>query len=207
VTVLVALSDTHGYPCQVPDGDVLVHAGDVTDDGSLADLARAADWLHALPHRHKVLVAGNHDACLRDCRDEALRLLGPIHYLEDAEVTLAGLRIWGSPWTPEFGGWPFMLPRGAALAAKWALIPQGLDVLVTHGPPHGILDEVWGRAEGCEELADRVAAAAPRLHVFGHIHEGHGTRWRGRTLFANVSTAGEHPATVFPWPPRRTRPR
>jgi Icc-related predicted phosphoesterase len=100
--------------------------------------------------------------------------------------------------------WAFNLPRGAALAAKWRLIPDGIDVLVTHSPPHGILDEVARRLPflagvwesdthvGCEELRTAVERLRPRLHVFGHIHEGYGRESRHGTDFVNASNCDRH---------------
>jgi Icc-related predicted phosphoesterase len=121
-----------------------------------------------------------------------------MHYLEDEAVTIDGVRFYGSPWQPEFMDWAFNLPRGEALAAVWAKIPVGVDVLVTHGPPAGIGDLVHGRSTGCAELRRRLDEVAPALHMFGHIHEDGGA-WRlGRSVIANVTTwDGERAASVF----------
>jgi predicted phosphohydrolase len=158
--------------------------------GDLEELRRALDWMRALPHAHKVLVAGNHDFAFAEHAEEARALASDgFVYLEDSGTTIDGLTFWGSPWQPEFNDWAFNLPRGRALADKWALIPAGLDVLVTHGPPMGIGDRgpVEGRL-GCEDLRARVLVAKPRLHLFGHIHQDGGAWQHGPTLFANVTT-------------------
>jgi predicted phosphohydrolase len=188
---IVAVADTHLYTDDlvVPDGDVLVHAGDLCRGGDLDELEHAATWLLGLPHRHKIVVAGNHDWAFVHAPQQARALLADIVYLQDAGVAIDGVRFWGSPWQPEFHGWAFNLPRGAALAAVWAKIPVGLDVLITHGPPEGIGDRVTiaGRS-GCADLRRRVAEVTPRLHLFGHIHQDGGV-WREHgTLFANVTT-------------------
>ena len=190
---VVAVADTHLYhhELQLPDGDVFVHAGDLCRSGDLAELREAADWLKSLPHRHKVVIAGNHDwAFVRepDLAREVLADAGVV-YLQDSGVTIDGVRFWGSPWQPEFNDWAFNLPRGRALAAKWALIPTDLDVLVTHAPPSGIGDRgpVPGRL-GCEDLLDRVLSIRPKVHLFGHIHQDGGAWEIGPTLFANVTT-------------------
>lgn len=191
---IVAVADTHLFHGElvVPDGDVFVHAGDLCRGGDLDELREAAAWIAALPHRHKVIVAGNHDwAFLREPA-AARALLGGAIYLEDGEATIEGLRFWGSPWQPAFHDWAFNLPRGEALAAVWRKIPPGLDVLITHGPPAGIGDRspVGGRA-GCADLRARLAEVAPRgprLHLFGHIHQDGGAWRHGATLFANVTT-------------------
>jgi Icc-related predicted phosphoesterase len=190
---IVAVADTHLYTSDfaVPAGDVLVHAGDMCRAGTLEELAEAAKWLRSLPHRHKVIVAGNHDCVLEDQADVARELLAGFTYLEDSEVTIKGVRFYGSPWQPAYNDWAFNLPRGEPLAAKWRRIPTGIDVLVTHGPPEGIGDlgdmGMPGRG-GCADLRQRVAEAPPRLHLFGHIHQDGGI-WRDdTTTYANVTT-------------------
>jgi predicted phosphohydrolase len=207
---VVAVADTHRWEkdlTPVPDGDLFVHAGDLLDFGSLEELQPVARWLRALPHRHKVLVAGNHDWCFArpEERERAIELLGPdVHYLEDSALELDGLSIYGSPWQPEFGGWAFNLPRGEALRARWAAIPTGVDLLITHGPPHGYGDETWHGHAGCEELLVALDRVQPLLHVFGHIHEAGGLFERGGVRIANVTTAScERPPTVIDVDPVR----
>lgn len=188
---VVCISDTHGLheDLTVPDGDLLIHAGDLTGHGSLREVALARDFLAALPHPHKVVIAGNHDFAFEREAAAAVALLDGVTYLLDAEHRVEGLRIWGSPWQPWFFDWAFNLERGAAIRAKWDLIPQGIDVLVTHGPPRGHGD-LTARCElaGCEDLLAAVRRVKPRWHVFGHIHEGYGTTRENDTRFINAST-------------------
>jgi len=188
---LVAVSDTHGHlPAHaVPDGDVLIHAGDLTRMGTLEQIAAAGAWLRSLPHRDKIVIAGNHDFAFEREPAAALAAFGEgFTYLLDAGVTIAGVRFWGSPWQPQFFDWAFNLDRGAPLAEKWALVPGDTDVLITHGPPQGILDRTaGGDAAGCADLLARVAAVRPRAHVFGHIHEAAGVVERDGTTFVNAS--------------------
>ena len=188
---IVAVADTHLFhgDLVVPDGDVFVHAGDLCRGGDLDELREVAAWIASLPHRHKVIVAGNHDWAFAREPAAARAALAGMTYLEDSEATIEGMRFWGSPWQPAFHDWAFNLPRGTALAAVWAKIPAGIDVLVTHSPPAGIGDRspVGGRA-GCADLRARVEVVRPRLHLFGHIHHDGGV-WREHgTLFANVTT-------------------
>ena len=192
---IVAVADTHLFHderYEVPDGDVFVHAGDMCRRGDLDELREAAAWIHALPHRHKVIVAGNHDWAFQRTPREARVILDAtgVIYLEDSGATIDGLTFWGSPWQPAFNGWAFNLPRGKPLRDMWAKIPAGIDVLVTHSPPEGIGDKSgWedGERAGCEELRARVAEVPPRLHMFGHIHQDGGFWQHGPTAFANVT--------------------
>ena len=175
---LVLISDTHNHQesLVLPGGDALVHAGDFTMRGTAAEVAAFGAWLGAQPYPHKVVVAGNHDFLFEREPSLARSLLpADIEYLRDSEVTLGGLRFWGAPWQPWFLDWAFNLRRGDEIAAKWALIPTGVDVLITHGPPMGIADRtVYGEDVGCADLGAAMARVKPRLCVFGHIHEGYG---------------------------------
>ena len=192
---IVAVADTHTFESQLgrlPDGDVFVHAGDLVRKGTLDELAGVAAWIRALPHRHKVVVAGNHDWCFARERAAACAMLGDgVVYLEDEAATIAGVRFYGSPWQPEYNGWAFNLPRGAALAEKWARIPAGVDVLVTHGPPYGVGDDLGSGLpdrQGCVDLRVAVLRARPKLHLFGHIHQDGGVWSDGVVSYANVTT-------------------
>lgn len=191
---IVAMADTHLQHDRlvVPDGDILVHAGDMLQHGGLDELARAIDFLRALPHRIKILVAGNHEVCLERHPARARALLDGFVYLQDEAAVIEGLVFYGSPWQPKFRIWAFGATRGAELASKWAKIPDRVDVLVTHSPPHGFGDRVpWEgeqRRVGCADLLARVREVRPRLHLFGHIHQDRGLWSEGATTFANVTT-------------------
>lgn len=191
---IVAVADTHTFHREltVPDGDVFVHAGDLCRRGKdLRELEDAADWMHGLPHRTKVVVAGNHDWMFLDAPARARAVLADrgIRYLEDSGTEIDGVTFWGSPWQPEFNEWAFNLPRGRPLAEKWALIPDGVDVLVTHGPPLGIGDaNAYPGRHGCADLLARVRQVRPKLHLFGHIHQNGGLWRHAETTFANVTT-------------------
>jgi Icc-related predicted phosphoesterase len=195
---IVCLSDTHNYNEQifVPDGDILIHAGDATMQGSAPEIVLFNRWFRNLPHAHKIFVAGNHDWLFETSRNFARTLLdSSIHYLQDSSVEIENLKIYGSPYQPRFFDWAFNLMRGAELAEKWKLIPDETDVLITHGPPFGILDEVprqyFIENTGCEELRKRVETIKPKLHIFGHIHCGYGTTEKFGVKFANASNCDE----------------
>ncbi|HSF31273.1 MAG TPA: metallophosphatase domain-containing protein [Candidatus Tectomicrobia bacterium] len=196
----VFLSDTHGLHGQVavPDGDVVVHCGDVSNVGESIEIGDFLRWFAALPHRHKIFVAGNHDWIFLKQPDAALSMVSIIapgvHYLQDSGVAIDGLRFWGSPWQPEFCGWAFNLPRGKALADKWATIPDDTNVLITHGPPQGIQDTIrpGGLSLGCSDLTARVQQLPQlQLHAFGHIHGGYGEAERDGVRFVNASICTE----------------
>lgn len=198
---LVLISDTHSAQrlssISIPDGDVLIHAGDHTGRGYPAESEDALLELGKLKSRfkHVVAIAGNHDFLAEKqpllwrkyCVDAG------VVYLQDDEIILEGLKIYGSPWQPWFCDWAFNLDRGSALKEKWDMIPQALDVLITHGPPLGFLDVLGpdgsqpGVNIGCQDLLEAVKRLKPRLHVFGHIHEGYGKSQYESIKFANAS--------------------
>lgn len=195
----------------VPDGDVLIHAGDSTKRGTLAQLRSFASFIEALPHRHKIVIAGNHDFGLEQDLALGRELFGE-GYLCDAGKTVDGVRVWGSPWQPWFHDWAFNLARGEQLREVWARIPDDTDVLVTHGPPRGVLDKtITGEEVGCDELWEAVQRIRPRVHVFGHIHEAYGAQRVGRTLFVNACNCNldydpDNPVLVVDLPEDRDAP-
>jgi predicted phosphodiesterase len=188
---LVIISDTHAlhHRLSLPPGDVLIHAGDLTKWGDPKDLVDFNSFLGGLPHPHKLVIAGNHDFCLERRPAASEALLTNCTYLRDSGAVIEGLRFYGSPWQPRFCDLAFNLDRGPAIKAKWNLIPPDTDVLITHGPPFGHRDKtVYGETVGCRDLLDAVNRIQPRLHIFGHIHEGYGSGVIGKTTFVNAST-------------------
>src|SRR6266545_7467961 len=103
---IVAVADTHTFQDDlrvIPEGDVFIHAGDLCRSGRLDELRAVAAWLRTLPHRHKIVIAGNHDWCFVREPQAALASLGAgAVYLQDSEAIIEGVRFWGSPWQPEF---------------------------------------------------------------------------------------------------------
>jgi Icc-related predicted phosphoesterase len=192
---VVAISDTHGAHARlaVPRCDLLVHCGDVTRRGKEPEVRAFLAWFAAQPARHKILVAGNHDRFFEREPERARRLVEEhgVTYLCDEEARPDGLRVWGSPVTPRFRDMAFNRDRGDAIRAHWDLVPPDLDLLVTHGPPQGLGDRMaLGLHVGCANLAQRLPALRPRVHVFGHIHEARGEyRLPGlHTRFLNVAS-------------------
>jgi len=198
---IVAIADTHTSEQElgkVPEGDVLIHAGDMLRLGTAEELVRFSEWLRAHPHPVRIVVAGNDDRLFADDQDLALRILGVnATYLEDNGANVYGLKLWGSPWQPQTADAAFTLPRGMALRDKWALIPTGIDVLITHYPPQGIGDRSRIGRVGCADLRSAIQRAQPALHLFGHTHADGGLWREGGTCFANVTTwNGRRSATV-----------
>lgn len=208
----VILSDTHARHRQVtvPDGDVFLHAGDITHRGELDTVADFNDWLGSLPHEHKVVICGNHDWCFQREPEAARQCITNATYLQDSGTGIAGLKIWGSPWQPWFFNWAFNLHRGEPIAAKWRLIPEDTDVLLTHGPPRGIGDRTHRNdVAGCADLLERIHQVKPKLHICGHIHEAAGVVKDGSTLFVNASSLtemGMKPPVVVTWDGERMTP-
>jgi Icc-related predicted phosphoesterase len=191
---IIAISDTHGLhgALKIPDGDVLVHAGDLTRHGALEDVIDFNDFLGSLPHPHKIVIAGNHDFCFEKDRKACEEALTNCIYLQDEEAIIDGVKFYGSPWQPWFYDWAFNLERGPEIRAKWDLIPEDTNVLITHGPPFGIGDLTFQKDHaGCQDLLEVVEKIKPGLHIFGHIHEGYGITSNGKTTFINASSCDQ----------------
>ncbi|KAL5412700.1 hypothetical protein PMIN03_004169 [Paraphaeosphaeria minitans] len=190
---IVCLSDTHNTTPPVPAADILIHAGDITQNGTFAELQSTISWLAALPHPHKFVIAGNHDLLLSTsfvasapsrvftttpgCTKDDLDW-GDVIYLEDssATVTVRGrdVKIWGAPWTPKYGNWAFQYTPAQAEDVWSGKIHDDTDIVVTHGPARGYLDINGTGHAGCTWLGRELESVKPRLAVCGHIHEARG---------------------------------
>ncbi|MGJ1365759.1 metallophosphatase domain-containing protein [Sphingobacterium spiritivorum] len=189
---IVAISDTHGKHRDViiPDGDILIHAGDVTRGGTKEQTIEFLEWFVEQKHPHKIFIAGNHDFFFEQADPDEISSIIPdgIIFLNDSSVEINGFKFWGSPITPWFNNWAFNRDRGSEIKQHWDMIPEDTNVLITHGPPFGILDETaYGKHTGCEELLIRVYQVRPKYHIFGHIHEDYGGFTEGETTFINGS--------------------
>ncbi len=203
---IVCLSDTHNCndEISVPDGDILIHAGDASIRGTTGEIALFNEWFANLPHENKIFVAGNHDWLFETNPAAARKLLdSKIVYLQDTSIEIENFKIYGAPWQPRFYDWAFNLHRGREIEQKWKLIPRDVDILITHGPPNGILDRTpQGDFAGCEELRRCVEEIQPKAHIFGHIHSGYGTMEKFGIKFINASNCDEsyepsNPPIVF----------
>jgi predicted phosphodiesterase len=222
---LVIISDTHGKHrklAPLPQGDVLIHAGDLMyNGGEIREIVDFSEWIGEQDFKHKIFVAGNHDLLFQ--RSPYTFVFHGLTYLEDSGVIIADpsqpkgrVHFWGSPWTPRplgpFGSteprkdlkdWAFLGERGPAMKAYWDMIPNNIDVLITHGPPQGIMDYMpkYGPDLGCVELRQAVHRVQPRVHIFGHIHHSYGHQVINGVHFVNAAQVndfkhGESPKVV-----------
>lgn len=219
------ISDTHNKHKSIflPGGDILIHSGDATGRGTSGEIESFLKWYGSQDYIYKIFVAGNHDWGFErepERYEEMCKKYGVI-YLNDSGFTIQDIdtgkdiKIWGSPVQPEFCNWAFNRRVGKELPDNydpyhtyekinkwikphWDLIPDDTDILITHGPPEGILDSVQnhfhpgGENVGCPHLRDAVKRVKPKLHVFGHIHDQSGLMVSGDTMFCNAAQLNDH---------------
>lgn len=189
---ITCISDLHGFYPKLDGGDLLIIAGDITARDKITEWNDFYHWLDKQNYEKKVYIGGNHDNFLTNCcsSSECIDLLGPhecckYEFLYDSGSEFGGFKIWGTPWTKTFEGMnpkckAFTVDTEEELAEKFALIPDNIDILITHSPPHGILDKVedyeTGKIKnvGSTALSKNLCRINPKLHVFGHIHESYG---------------------------------
>lgn len=216
---IVCFSDTHGKHKDVtlPECDIAIFSGDLSSVGHKHEVESFLNWYNKqVQCTHKVFIAGNHDKSFdkrffykyedHDLYEQNYDLGKPgwlvdmisrskevynTHYLENNDVTIEGLKIWGSPITPSFFReyWAFNADRGEEIQSYWNQIPLDADIVVTHGPVYGVLDYIpeSGEFVGCKDLKEKMQEVNPYLFVSGHIHSGRGTRDTGKTLYVNPS--------------------
>jgi Icc-related predicted phosphoesterase len=201
------ISDTHNKHKQchfdLPGGDLLIHAGDISSMGYEHEIREFCAWYNKIvTYDHKVFIAGNHDWGFQDNSQKAMEIVNSyktIDYLQDDLLCIGEgyeqmVKIWGTPWQPEFYNWAFNLPRnGTELQDKWDQIPLDTDILITHGPAFGKLDTVENTVAnlGCELLIEKIKQIKPKIHVCGHIHSGNGYYFDGDTHYFNASVLNE----------------
>ncbi len=219
MTRIVCISDTHCAHAQLdlPQGDILIHAGDFTFTGDFDEVDDFVCWLEVQDFEHKVIIAGNHDlsfdAYNSEFNEATKDLLTAhddprIHYLENSGVIIDGIKFYGTPWTPWFYDWAFNGQRdehvpykdGPALRPFYEDIPKDTEVLVCHGPPFEILDWVPSdqSREGSREMVDIIQRKLHelKLYICGHIHESYGMVNRGGITYVNASSLGRDYTTV-----------
>lgn len=193
------ISDTHGKHNQLNlvGGDILIHSGDISPNGKKHMVEDFCKWLSKIEnYKTKIFIAGNHDWIFQTDPAVAYEIVSEydVHYLFNKTIQIDGIKIYGTPYQPEFMGWAFNLPRGGRdLEVVWKNIPIDTDILITHGPSFGNLDIVKELNEnlGCEILARRISEVKPKIHACGHIHTGYGYKFNGDTHFFNASVLNE----------------
>mgnify|MGYP002397491119 CR=1 FL=1 len=209
---IIFLSDTHTFHnhISVPDGDMVIHAGDYTSRGSIAEVSSFLYWFSNLPHRYKIFINGNHEYEMYE-NPSLLKAMIPdnVYYLENSSVVIEGIKIYGSPYTKRYGLWAYQYNTREDAVRIWDTIPEDADIIITHQPPYGILDKVpyntsssglytptetleQSSSQGCEDLLNKVRTVRPKLHVFGHIHESAGILTVDNTIFVNASICTNH---------------
>lgn len=180
---ILHLSDTHNKHCdlgQMPEADVLVHSGDFTMAGSDMEALDFLEWFCDLHYKYKIFIAGNHDDCMIDATLEGLP--DNVHYLHNSGVTIDGVSFFGVPMLAEFEDGEMKLME------RYDLIPEKVDILITHRAPLGILDNTDSEIHyGSSLLLDKITAVKPKINLFGHTHDAYGiTEWNGIT-FSNAA--------------------
>ena len=188
---LVIISDTHGLHEEIGTlrGDVLIHCGDSGNGFTrqASDVDRLDDWFGQQAFDRILCIGGNHDFEMQARAERGALVFRNAEYLQDQAYEYRGVRFYGSPWTPELVDWAYYLDDDE-LQDRWELIPDAVEVLITHTPPFGVLDRnSSGRNCGCPELQRRLLNLHPRIHCFGHIHASAGTTSMNGTTFINAS--------------------
>ena len=198
---ITCVSDLHGFQPELPGGDLLIVAGDLTSRNTQNEHMKFISWIAQQKYKKKIWIAGNHDSYLVGTKFIPIKYLG-LEYLCDSATEFEGLKIWGTPWTKTFEGInphckAFTCDTEEELAEKWAMIPDDTHILITHGPPYGVFDYCHGEYVGSTSL-NKIVLSKERLpnlklHIFGHIHACGG---RSTDLisgkFINCSHVNEH---------------
>ncbi|KEF57923.1 uncharacterized protein A1O9_05845 [Exophiala aquamarina CBS 119918] len=217
---LVCISDTHNQTPKLPSGDILIHAGDFSNQGTFSELQKTIRWLQQTQCRTKILVCGNHDITCdvpfyaqhggrfhnkkiedpQRCID--LFYSDPTfiylnHEAKDVRIdfdddTHALLKVFGSPYSPAKGFWAFGYDPETA-SQLWSQIPLGADLVITHAPAKGHRDRCSTRdTAGCDKLLAALSQVRPKIFVCGHIHEGYGVEIVTWDLSSSIGQSKEN---------------
>ena len=186
---ILHLSDTHNLHRQLtnlPDADVIIHSGDCSMEGTGKEIIDFIEWFGALDYRYKIFIAGNHDYCLEGKKVEVIQCYLPENcfYLCHSGITICGIKFWGVPFF-------FSDEESSEYLNMITQIPTDTDILISHRPPLGILDNTNNITYGCPDLLLKVLAIRPAYHLFGHIHKAYGIEKSKYTTFANASMVDE----------------
>lgn len=189
---IICISDTHNKhrELSIPDGEIIIHAGDFTEAGTKAETTEFLAWFSKLPHPYKILIAGNHDFFLEKNLDNTANFIpANINYLMNSGISIHGLNFWGSPYTLGNGSWAFNEDSAHKMTKHWDKIPLQTQYLITHSPPYGILDELDNKQHiGCPKLAQHIDRLKLPHHIFGHNHGDYGIVRTKHTIFLNAAS-------------------
>lgn len=177
---IVFISDIHTkfQNIKIPKCDILISCGDYSFMGRIDEVRSFHEWMNKQKAKHKISVQGNHELEVEE-NFQISKLIAEeacpgVHFIDEGLVEIKGLKIWCSAITPFFRDWAWNR-HSHEIQKHWDVIPEGIDILVTHGPPYGIADIApIGGHIGCPKLLEAVRRVKPRIHAFGHIHEGYG---------------------------------
>ncbi|MFC4738556.1 metallophosphoesterase [Flavobacterium ponti] len=187
---VTAISDTHGKHKQLKltGGDLLIHSGDISSFGNKEEISCFLEWFSKQKYIYKIFIAGNHDFSFEN-QFQNIIIPENVTYLNDSGIEIEGLQIWGSPITPTFCNLAFNRDRGKEIEFHWNKIPANTDILITHGPPYGILDETETHFNtGCKNLLEKICTINLKYHIFGHIHEAFGVTKIKDTIYINAAS-------------------
>ena len=202
------VSDTHTMfeGLTVPSCDLLISAGDYSHRGEKESVIRYHRWLDKQPADLVLSVQGNHEVWVQENWEEAVSIVhelsDKIHFMSKSTLQYGKKKIFCSAFSPEFNNWAYPFKRGKDAEWHWKGIPANTEILVTHGPPCGILDQITEGLSvplGCEALRERVKTLKRlKLHVFGHIHGGSGEKLVDGVLYVNAAICNEQYRPVNP---------
>lgn len=208
---LVVISDTHDKLIDsLPEGDVLIHCGDYSLYGEYEETKKFFDWFSSQPHKHKIVICGNHELaiCPRKEGENLLKIMelidsySDVTFLADEAIVIDGVKFYGTPWC---GGerhimyrWGWYIESDEERAEIFKSIPDDTDVLISHSPPYDILDKYDGRTLGCPALLERIKQVKPIINVFGHIHSANGYLEQDGVHFFNCSNLSEGYQIEYP---------
>ena len=192
---IVIISDTHNLTPELPSGDLLIHAGDFTMRGEMDEVKQFSKWLSSIQDqfRYIILTPGNHDFWFDGNNSD---VYPRTNVFVNQCIIIEGIKFWLSPYSNQFASWAFMGEENE-LSKIWNKIPTDTDVVVTHGPPKGILDlslfeyKDMTKHAGSQSLLYRILKIKPKVHIFGHIHEAYGEKYRKGIHFINASITNE----------------
>ena len=200
--LIYGISDVHNRykDLVVPPCDLLISTGDYSFRGDISETRNFHKWLDEQPATYIISVMGNHELGVEKNFELhkvlALEQCPRVHFIEEGLIQIEDLKIWCSSYTPAFCDWAYNVYTDEDLKKHWDMIPEGIDILATHGPPYGMLDEVfcppsYAEHKGCRKLWDAVLRVKPKAHIFGHLHYHYGQKEFNGIKFYNIANCND----------------